>query len=167
MATRAVEQALLALEKKYWQAIKDKDADAAMGLSDDQCIITGAQGVGRIDKQTLARMMTAAAYTLQDFKIGDDAQVRLLGNDVAVPGLQRPRRVDRGRQAREHRRGGRLDLGTSRWSLALCAPFGIAQGRSVWPRSELRQAGYAVGIALTRGGRSITSAVVPPASSVP
>jgi uncharacterized protein (TIGR02246 family) len=84
MATRAVEQELLALEKKYWQAIKDKDANAAMRLSDDQCIITGAQGVGRVDKQTLARMMTSAAYTLQDFKIGDDAQVRLLGDDVAV-----------------------------------------------------------------------------------
>ena len=84
MATRAVEQELLALEKKYWQAIKDKDADAAMRLSDDQCIITGAQGVGRIDKQTLARMMKDASYTLQDFKIGEDIQVRLLGDDVAV-----------------------------------------------------------------------------------
>jgi Domain of unknown function (DUF4440) len=84
MTNKAVEQELLALEKQYWQAIRDKDADAAIRLSDDPCIITGAQGVGRIDKRVLAKMLTAAPYTLHDFKIGEDAQVHLLGDDVAV-----------------------------------------------------------------------------------
>jgi uncharacterized protein (TIGR02246 family) len=84
MTSKAVEQELLALEKRYWQAIKDKDADAAMRLTDDPCIITGAQGVGRLDRQALAGMMNAASYTLHDFRISDDAQVRLLGDDVAV-----------------------------------------------------------------------------------
>ena len=84
MTRTPIEQELLALEKQYWQAIKDKDADTAMRLSDDPCIVTGAQGVGRIDRPTMARMMEAASYTLHGFTIGDDAHVRLLGDDVAV-----------------------------------------------------------------------------------
>lgn len=84
MISNAVERELLALERKYWQAIKDKDADTAIRLSDDPCIVTGAQGVGRLDNKTLAGMMKAPPYTLHKFTIGDDAQVRLLGDDVAV-----------------------------------------------------------------------------------
>lgn len=44
MTSKAVEQELLALEKRYWQAIKDKDADTAMRLSDDPCLVTGPEG---------------------------------------------------------------------------------------------------------------------------
>jgi hypothetical protein len=83
MAIQAVEQELLDLEKQYWQAIKDKDVDAALRLSDDFCIVVGAQGVNRIDRQTLARMAKTAPYTLHDFKIAD-AQVQLVRDDVAV-----------------------------------------------------------------------------------
>ncbi len=84
MATGTVEQELLGLERQYWQAIKDKDPETAIRLSDDGCIIAGAQGVRRLDKQTLASMMRAPSYTVNRFQIDDDAQVRLLSNDVAV-----------------------------------------------------------------------------------
>jgi ketosteroid isomerase-like protein len=84
MTSRTVEQELLELEKQYWQAIKDKDANAAMRLSDDPCIVAGGQGVGRIDRQTLAGMLTAAPYTLHDFTVSDDVHVRLLRDDVAI-----------------------------------------------------------------------------------
>lgn len=83
MATRTVEQELLELETQYWNAIKDKNVDAAMRLTDDPCIVTGAQGIGRIDKQALAGVMKAAPYTLHNFKV-DDVQVRLLRDDVAI-----------------------------------------------------------------------------------
>jgi ketosteroid isomerase-like protein len=84
MPRTTVEHELLELEKQYWQAIKDKDVDAAIRLTDDPCIVTGAQGVTRIDSQALAGMMKAASYTLHDFKISDDVQVRLWGNDLAI-----------------------------------------------------------------------------------
>lgn len=45
MTSHAVERELLDLETQFWQAIKDKNADAAARLSDDACLITGAQGV--------------------------------------------------------------------------------------------------------------------------
>src|SRR6185436_14226117 len=82
--TAAVEQELLDLERQYWQAIKDKDVDAAMRLTDDPCIVAGARGIGRVDKQAFAAIMRGATYTLHDFDVKDDAEVRLLGNDVAI-----------------------------------------------------------------------------------
>ena len=81
--TETLEQELLGLERQYWQAIKDRDGDAAMRLTDDPCIVTGAQGVGRIDKLTLGAMMKRAPYTLEEFEI-DEPHVRLLRDDVAI-----------------------------------------------------------------------------------
>src|SRR5574342_760481 len=83
-ATKPVEQDLLDLEKQYWQAVKDKDVDAAMHLTEDQCIVTGGQGVARIDRETLASMLKATPYTLNDFEVSDDAHVRLLRDDAAI-----------------------------------------------------------------------------------
>jgi hypothetical protein len=84
MANQPVEQELLGLERQYWQAIKEKDVEAAMRLSDESCIVTGAQGVGTIDRKALAAMMKAASYTLNDFELSKDAKVRLLSDDVAI-----------------------------------------------------------------------------------
>jgi uncharacterized protein (TIGR02246 family) len=81
--TKPIEQELLDLEKQYWQAIKDKDAAAAILLTDDPCILTGAQGVARIGRDTIGKMMTSAKYTLDDFELSDP-EVRMLRDDVAV-----------------------------------------------------------------------------------
>ena len=83
MASLTVEQELLALENQYWQAIKDKNADAAARLSDDPCIIAGPQGVGRIDRQILRGLMKTASYILHAYQISDP-QVQLLSDDVAI-----------------------------------------------------------------------------------
>jgi hypothetical protein len=84
MTTKKIEKELMDLEKRYWQAIKDKDADAAMRLTDHRCIVAGAQGVSSIDSKSLAAMMQGASYTLVAFELKDDAQVRMLGDDVAI-----------------------------------------------------------------------------------
>jgi len=83
-ATRTVETELLDLEKRYWQALKDQDVDTAVRLTDEPCIVTGAQGVGAIDRKTLGAMIKAASYTLHHFELKEGAQVRLLGDDVAI-----------------------------------------------------------------------------------
>ena len=41
----ALKQELLAREKSYWAAIKEKNSRVAANLSDDPCIVVGAQGV--------------------------------------------------------------------------------------------------------------------------
>ena len=84
MANETAEKELVGLEREYWQAIKDKDVDAIMRLTDDPCIVTGAQGIGRLDHKTFKGMMKEAPWTLRKFELGDDVQVHLLREDVAV-----------------------------------------------------------------------------------
>ena len=84
MATSTIERDLLKLERRFWQAIKDGDVETAVGLTDDECIVAGPQGVQRIDRATFAAMMKNAPGQLLDFEIGGDYQVSQLGDDVAV-----------------------------------------------------------------------------------
>ncbi len=83
MSSETAEHDVLDLETEYWQAIKTRDIDAAMRLTDEACLITGAQGVRRIDRQEFEGMMKDTRFTLHAFMI-KDAQVHLLGEDVAV-----------------------------------------------------------------------------------
>jgi len=83
MSTRDIEKQLLELERQYWQAIQDGDVDTAMRLTDDPCIVAGAQGVGRIDRKALGAMLDSAEYRLNAFHF-DNVQVRLLRDDVAI-----------------------------------------------------------------------------------
>src|SRR5690349_4852651 len=80
-----IERELVALEKEFWQAMVDKDVDAAVRLTDDPCILTGAQGVSRIDLKAFAAMLKSDTWTLHSFELKDeDVQVRLLDPDVAI-----------------------------------------------------------------------------------
>jgi hypothetical protein len=88
MTSTTIETELLELEKRFWQALADRDTDAAISLTDFPCVVTGAQGVGMIDKETFAAMTKSASYTLHRFRIKDGAQVRLLRDDVAVVAYQ-------------------------------------------------------------------------------
>jgi ketosteroid isomerase-like protein len=83
MTDGPIEAKLVDFEKQYWQAIKDRDVPAAMRLTDDPCIITGAQGVARITRTAFAGMLQAGGWTLHEFTLSE-VQVRLLGDDVAV-----------------------------------------------------------------------------------
>jgi hypothetical protein len=58
--------------------------DAALALTDEPCIVAGAQGVGPIDHRTYVDMIQNAPWTIVDFDIADDVQVRVLGDDTAI-----------------------------------------------------------------------------------
>jgi hypothetical protein len=74
---------LLELETKYWNAIKEQDSETVLQLSADTCIVTGAQGVGQLEKQRLAGMLEQPSYELRDFRI-EDVKMQKLSDDVAV-----------------------------------------------------------------------------------
>lgn len=78
---------ILELEKRFWNSMKDKNIDAALQLTADPCIVTGAQGVSTIDKGTFTKMMSTAKWALRDFSI-DNVQVQQLGDDVAIIGYK-------------------------------------------------------------------------------
>jgi uncharacterized protein (TIGR02246 family) len=83
VATATTNEHLLKLERQYWEAIRDKDAAAALRLTDDQVVVTGSQGVGLIDHNAFRQMLGADAWTLHEFTLHDE-QVRMVSDDVAV-----------------------------------------------------------------------------------
>lgn len=85
-STESTEQTgkeLLALEKKYWAALKAKDSSTAASLSDEPCVVVGPQGVAELDRSALVGMMENAFYELHDFEL-EDVHVRRLTDDVVV-----------------------------------------------------------------------------------
>jgi hypothetical protein len=80
---RALEKELLGLERRFWQSMIDRDVDAALALTDEPCIVTGPQGVAKIDRKTFAQMMERGQWTLHDFDFSD-IQMQRLSDNVAV-----------------------------------------------------------------------------------
>jgi hypothetical protein len=83
MANAPVDNELLQLEKKYWQSMKDKDVDTAIALTDKTCIVTGAQGVSRIDHATYRKLMTEAKWDLLSFDFSE-IQTQRVTDDVGI-----------------------------------------------------------------------------------
>jgi len=87
MSNKKLEKELVSLENEYWQALKDGDATAALRLTDDPCLVTGAQGVARIDHENFAKMFKAPNWTLEDYEL-KKVEVRVLSPDVAIVAYQ-------------------------------------------------------------------------------
>jgi hypothetical protein len=85
--SKDIKKEILDLENRFWKSMKDKDVDAALQLTADPCIVTGAQGVSTIDRATFTKMMSTAKWALCDFRI-DNVQVQQLGEDVAIIGYK-------------------------------------------------------------------------------
>ncbi len=73
------------IETRYWDAMKNADPEAAQALTDDQCIVVGAQGVGAVTPEVIGQMLTNASWTIDRYAM-DDAkmQVRMIGDDIAI-----------------------------------------------------------------------------------
>ena len=87
MATTAIEQEIVELEEAYWRAIRDKDTDAAVRLSDNPCLVAGHQGVQSIDHDTFVEMAKSPMWELKTFELSD-VDVRMVTDDVAVIGYK-------------------------------------------------------------------------------
>jgi len=82
-----VKEELVTLEKQFWQAMVDRDTDAALRLTNDPCIVAGAQGVSRISKEKFGEMMKTGDWTLHKFELRD-VEVEQLTDDVAIIGYK-------------------------------------------------------------------------------
>lgn len=81
------EKAVIEAERRYWQALKDQDVATVVALTDESCMVAGAQGVSRLDRESMAAMMKDATYTLDGFDL-DGFDVRLIGRDAAIVGYK-------------------------------------------------------------------------------
>jgi hypothetical protein len=85
MATIAKTQELLENERRFWDAMRDKDGEAASEMTNDRCIVVGAQGVSAIDPTTMARLTKDGDWELERYTFDEStAQVHFLSDDVAL-----------------------------------------------------------------------------------
>ena len=85
MATTAKTQELLEHERRFWNAMRNKDGEAASEMTNERCIVVGAQGVSAIDPTTMARLTKEGDWELERFTFDDStAQVQFLNEDVAL-----------------------------------------------------------------------------------
>ena len=84
MVSKTMHKTLLDLETRYWEALKDKNVEAALELTADPCVVVGAQGVGRVDASMYEQMMRESSWAIVGYKIGDDVQVEMLGRNTAT-----------------------------------------------------------------------------------
>ena len=84
--TRTIsDQELLALERSYWDALKDRDARTVGRMTAEDSTVAGASGVAGFDPQSIARFMANATYRINDYRI-DPSTVRInhIGDDVVA-----------------------------------------------------------------------------------
>ncbi|MFI5243451.1 MAG: nuclear transport factor 2 family protein [Gemmatimonadales bacterium] len=94
MPTNSREQELLDVDRGFWDAMKKKDGGAAAGMTDDGCIVVGAQGVSAIDASAMGKMTTEGKWELEEFTFNEKTrQVRFITDDVAVVGYTVNERV--------------------------------------------------------------------------
>jgi len=62
---------IVKLEKTFWQSMVDKDADKAMTMIADECLITGPQGTLRSDPDDYKRMTEQGDWDLKAFEFSD------------------------------------------------------------------------------------------------
>ena len=87
MATQTREQEIVETEQQFWNAMQKKDGAAASRLTDDGCIIVGAQGVSAIDGASMGKMTKEGKWELKQFSFNDKTrQVRFINDDVAIVG---------------------------------------------------------------------------------
>ncbi len=85
MAAPMSDSDLIEREKQFWEAMRDRDADTAARLSDETTLVVGPQGIGEIDRKTLARMIENAPYEVTRFEFDKgDIHVRRVGDEVAI-----------------------------------------------------------------------------------
>jgi hypothetical protein len=88
MTTQTLEAELLELEHKFWQAMKNHDTDVMVELTDDPCLLGGAQGVQLIKREALREMMKSPNWTLKTYEIKGDPQIHQLSDDVVAVGYE-------------------------------------------------------------------------------
>jgi hypothetical protein len=84
MAKTSVTDELMELERQYWEAIKNRDSKTAAALTDDPCVVSGAQGYGAFSPRQIGSMMNDGRYELRSYRIDNNPEVQLIKDDVAI-----------------------------------------------------------------------------------
>ncbi|MEP6732733.1 MAG: nuclear transport factor 2 family protein [bacterium] len=92
--TASQKKELVDIERKFWDAMKTKDAQSAGRLTDDGCIVVGAQGVSAIDSKMMAKMTSEGTWDLKQYSFDEkNMQVKFVSDDVAIVAYKVTERV--------------------------------------------------------------------------
>lgn len=80
-------QAIIDLEKKFWDTMVTKDADAATEMMAKKSIVTGPQGVSEISRGDFNKMIKESKWTLDSYRFSD-VQVIFPNESTAVIGYK-------------------------------------------------------------------------------
>ncbi len=79
------DQQLAEVENKFWRAMQEKDAQSAEQLTDNGCIVVGAQGVSAIDAKSMGKMTAEGKWELKEYVFDEKSrQIRFLTDDIAI-----------------------------------------------------------------------------------
>ena len=71
MPATATQSEVLALEKKYWDALKSRDLPTMEALTADPCLLVGPQGASIIDRKQFKEMMSSDEWRVRSFTIDE------------------------------------------------------------------------------------------------
>lgn len=75
------------LETRFWQAMVDKDPEAAKVMIAEECLVIGTMGTININPEKYAQMTRDGQWSLESFEFSDLAVV-FPSDDVAVVGYK-------------------------------------------------------------------------------
>jgi ketosteroid isomerase-like protein len=82
-------QEVLEHERRFWNAMRAKDGEAASQMTHDNCIVVGAQGVSAISPDTMGRLTREGDWELERYTFDEStAQVQFLSDDIALVAYQ-------------------------------------------------------------------------------
>lgn len=74
---------IMANERKFWEAMRAQDVQAAVDLLDDTAVLAGMQGIHHFDHAGYRRMAEQGPMVLNDFALSDE-RVVFPSSEVAV-----------------------------------------------------------------------------------
>lgn len=74
---------VIAMEKRYWEAVMAQDGDQTAKLSGDPAIVAGPRGIMSIPREKMGAMTQAGGWRLNAFDF-EDIEVSIPSPDVAV-----------------------------------------------------------------------------------
>jgi len=84
MNSNPTQNEILGLERKYWDAMKNNDVDAAVKLTKFPCVVTSPKGAQRIDEKEYRKMMESMkGDSYKEVEI-ENPQVDILSQDTAL-----------------------------------------------------------------------------------
>lgn len=84
-ATAVQSREVMEVEQQFWNAMKEKDAASAGQMTDDRCIVVGAQGVSAVTPEVMSRLTSEGKWELQQYAFDEkNRQIHFVSDDVAI-----------------------------------------------------------------------------------